>query len=70
MISSDIDGGIVVYDSGKQQEVCSPNVKIIGVSNTSSLLLMDNDNTIVIGDTKGLHTVNISDTAMPEKSQN
>ena len=41
----------------------------LGVTSPSALLLMENENTIVVGDSKGLHTVNIIDSKSPEKSQ-
>ena len=67
LISAGIDGTIIVYDYGKQEEERSFNVTEMGVTLPTTLLLMENENTIVIGDSKGLHSVNLRDTVMAEK---
>ena len=64
LISADETGKIIVFDSSKQQEICSPDCSKIGITNPRSLHLMENDNTIVIGTDTGFYSVNISDSAL------
>lgn len=67
LISSDISGRVIVYDYCKHEEVRTLNLsgEITGLSD---IHLMGNGDTIVIGDKKGLSTLNISDAMIAEKT--
>lgn len=69
LISASEDGRVIVFDSSKQQEVCSPDCSKIGISNPRCLFLMENEDTIVMGTDAGLYSVNISDTALAGKPE-
>ena len=58
-MSTGTDGHVIVYDYGRLELEREMAASEAGVAIPSDLLLMENENTLIISDSRGLHSFDI-----------
>lgn len=67
LVSVGADGKTVVYDFAKHEAEREMNVSDAAVGAVKDLIVMEDENTIVLADEKGLHSIDIEESTSAEE---
>ena len=66
LVSSSADGRTIVFDQAKMEVERELELAVIGINVPTDLLLMEDENTLVVADSKGLNPIDISESSACE----
>ena len=67
LISVGADGRTIVYDYGSQELLGEIELKEAGIGAVHELIVMEDENTLVLADQKGLHPIDLEQSVQAER---